>query len=168
MSNQKLKLVEYSESSSEEDNGDDEKHMADNQGKEYQSDSEVQKIQCDSVVHKVQYGSEVQKVHFDGSGRKVAVVEPRIIQENMDHSYGSNSPGEFDPPSSPLPIAPPPSPDNFLVSGSLTILIWKKWHTFCWIYLFLKSGPTIQKTREWHRKLRTLLLKSIVPHFLSQ
>lgn len=129
MSNQKLKLVEYSESSSEEDNGDDEKHMADNQGKEYQSDSEVQKIQsdslvqkvqCDSVVQKVHCGSEVQKVNFDGSGRKVAVVEPRIIQENMDHSYESNSPGEFDPPSSPLPVAPPPSPENFLVSGSLT------------------------------------------------
>ena len=62
----------------------------------------------------------MQKVQCDGSVRKVAVVEPRIIQQNFDESNESNSPGEIVPASSPLPPAPPPSPENFLVSGSLT------------------------------------------------
>ena len=132
MSTEKLKLVEYSDSSSEEDNGEDGKHMVDNQGQKSQLDSEVQKVQSDSEgqkfqdseVQKGQSDSNVQKFQCDGSGRKVAVVEPRIIQQNVDESYDSNSLGEIEgeivPASSPLPPAPPPSPENFLVSGSLT------------------------------------------------
>ena len=88
-----------------------------------QSDSEGQKFQ-DSEVQKGQSDSNVQKFQCDGSGRKVAVVEPRIIQQNVNESYDSNSLGEIEgeivPASSPLPPAPPPSPENFLVSGSLT------------------------------------------------
>ena len=118
MSTQKLKLVEYSDSSSEEDNGEDGKHMADNQGQKSQLDSEVQKVQSDSEgqkfqdseVQKGQSDSNVQKFQCDGSGRKVAVVEPRIIQQNVDESYDSNSLGEIEgeivPASSPLPPAP--------------------------------------------------------------
>ena len=60
MSTQKLKLVEYSDSSSEEDNGEDGKHMADNQGQKSQLDSEVQKVQSDREGQKFQ-DSEVQK-----------------------------------------------------------------------------------------------------------
>ena len=63
MSTQKLKLVEYSDSSSEGDNGEDGKHMADNEGQKSRLDSEVQKVQSDSEGQKFQ-DSEVQKVNL--------------------------------------------------------------------------------------------------------
>ena len=95
MSKKVFNLVGYSDSSDEEEDGDSEKHMA----------------ICG--VPKMQSDTEKQKSELESSGRKVAIVEPTVFEQNLDLTEYS--------PSSPLPPPPPPppSPETFLDSDSL-------------------------------------------------
>ena len=91
MSKKVFNLVGYSDSSDEEQDGDSEKHMA----------------ICG--VPKMQSETEKQESDLESSGRKVTIVEPTVIEENLDLTHSS--------PPSPLP--PPPSPETFLDADTL-------------------------------------------------
>ena len=93
MSKKVFNLVGYSDSSDEEQDGDSEKHMA----------------ICG--VPRMQSETEKQKSDLESSGRKVAIVEPTVIEQNLDITHSS--------PPSPLPPPPPPSPETFLDADTL-------------------------------------------------
>lgn len=94
MSKKVFNLVGYSDSSDEEQDGDSEKHMA----------------ICG--VPKMQSETEKQKSDLESSGRKVAIVEPTVIEQNLDLTHSS-------PPSPLPPPPPPPSPETFLDADTL-------------------------------------------------
>ena len=94
MSKKVFNLVGYSDSSDEEQDGDSEKHMA----------------ICG--VPKMQLETEKQKSDLESSGRKVAIVEPTVIEQNLDLTHSS-------PPSPLPPPPPPPSPETFLDADTL-------------------------------------------------
>ena len=94
MSKKVFNLVGYSDSSDEEQDGDSEKHMA----------------ICG--VPRMQSETEKQKSDLESSGRKVAIVEPTVIEQNLDLTHSS-------PPSPLPPPPPPPSPETFLDADTL-------------------------------------------------
>ena len=101
MSKKVFNLVGYSDSSDEEQDGDSEKQMAICGVPKMQSETEKQKSDLESDL--------------ESSGRKVAIVEPTVIEQNLDLTH-SSPPSPLPPPP---PPPPPPSPETFLDADTL-------------------------------------------------